>query len=84
MYFVHLTDIFTVNTLRGFSGSFVKQRTPVPTSTIPANPDVLVQKFIENVCSSTRQLSYNKTFLCEILSKVMARLILTYLSRRKA
>ena len=30
---------FTVNTLRGVSDSFVKQETPVPTSTIPANPD---------------------------------------------
>ena len=30
---------FTVNTLRGVSDSFVKQGTPVPTSTIPANPD---------------------------------------------
>ena len=30
---------FTVNTLRGVSDSFVKQGTPVPTSTIPTNPD---------------------------------------------
>ena len=30
---------FTVNTLRGASDSFVKQATPVPTFTIPANPD---------------------------------------------
>ena len=30
---------FTVNTLRGVSDSLVKQGTPVPTSTIPANPD---------------------------------------------
>ena len=30
---------FTVNTLRGVSGSFVKQGTPVLTSTVPANPD---------------------------------------------
>ena len=29
---------FTVNTLRGVSGSFRKQGTPVPSSTIPANP----------------------------------------------
>ena len=30
---------FTVNTLTGVSDSFVKQGTPVPSSTIPANPD---------------------------------------------
>ena len=30
---------FTVNTLRGVSDSFVKQGTPVPTSTISANPE---------------------------------------------
>ena len=30
---------FTVNTLRDVSGSFVKQGTPVPSSTIPAYPD---------------------------------------------
>ena len=29
---------FTVNTLSGISGSFVKQGTPVPTFIIPANP----------------------------------------------
>ena len=31
---------FTVNTLRGVSDSFVKQRTPVTSSTILANPDI--------------------------------------------
>ena len=30
---------FTFNTLRGVSDSFVKWGTPVPSSTIPANPD---------------------------------------------
>ena len=30
---------FTVNTLRGVSDSFVKEGKPVPSSTIPANPD---------------------------------------------
>ena len=30
---------FTVNTLRGVSDSFVKQEKPVPSFTIPANPD---------------------------------------------
>ena len=30
---------FTVNTLKGVSDSFVKQGTPVSSSTIPANPD---------------------------------------------
>ena len=30
---------FTDNTLRGVSDGFVKQGTPVPTSTILANPD---------------------------------------------
>ena len=30
---------FTVNTLRGASDSFVKQGTPMSSSTVPANPD---------------------------------------------
>ena len=40
-------------------------------------------KIIENVCGSAWQLSYNKTILYEIISKVMAKLLLTYLYRKK-
>ena len=42
----------------------------------------MVLKFIENVFGSTRQLSYNKTILCEIFSKV--KFLLTYLSQNLA
>ena len=40
-------------------------------------------KIIENFCGSTWQLSYNKTFLCKTISKVMAKLLLTYLCEKK-
>ena len=40
-------------------------------------------KIIENFCGSTWQLSCNETFLCEIISKVMAKRLLTYLCRKK-
>ena len=40
-------------------------------------------KIIKNFCSSTWQLSCNKNFLSEIISKVMAKLLLTYLYRKK-